>query len=141
MPAYNELDVEHSGDGFEIRTHSVVRQDQSKPNYDWPKLRISGDVDLESMLTEWYEVVGVSSNGSLDELLQNGLNHAISVAKDPCRVSADPAIKQFKANFRKAMGEGDAEVLASLKSQDADLYGELRDAAVAKIQAQNAALA
>lgn len=141
MPAYNELDVEHSGDGFEIRTHSVVRQDQSKPNYDWPKLRISGDVDLESMLTEWYEVVGGSSNGSLGELLQNGLNHAISVAKDPSRVSADPAIKQFKANFRKAMGEGDAEVLASLKSQDADLYGELRDAAVAKIQAQNAALA
>lgn len=141
MPAYSELDVEHIGEGFEIRTHSVVRQDQSKPNYDWPKLRISGDVDLESMLTEWYEVVGGSSNGSLAELLQNGLNHAISVAKDPSRVSADPAIKAFKASFRKAMGDGDAEVLASLKSQDAELYGELRDAAVAKIQAQNAALA
>ncbi len=141
MPAYSELDVEHIGEGFEIRTHSVVRQDQSKPNYDWPKLRISGDVDLESMLTEWYEVVGGSSNGSLAELLQNGLNHAISVAKDPSRVSADPAIKAFKASFRKAMGDGDAEVLASLKEQDAELYGELRDAAVAKIQAQNAALA
>jgi len=141
MPAYSELDVEHIGEGFEIRTHSVVRQDQSKPNYDWPKLRISGDVDLESMLTEWYEVVGGSSNGSLAELLQNGLNHAISVAKDPSRVSADPAIKAFKASFRKAMGDGDAEILASLKSQDAELYGELRDAAVAKIQAQNAALA
>ena len=141
MPAYRELDVEHIGEGCEIRTHSVVRQDQSKPNYDWPKLRISGDVDLESMLTEWYEVVGGSSNGSLAELLQNGLNHAISVAKDPSRVSADPAIKAFKASFRKAMGDGDAEVLASLKEQDAELYGELRDAAVAKIQAQNAALA
>ena len=142
MPAYNELDVEHSGDGFEIRTHSVVRQDQSKISYDWPKLRISSQtVDVANMLAEWYEVVGGSSNGSLTELLQNGLNHAISVAKDPSRVSADPAIKQFKANFRKAMGEGDAEVLASLKSQDADLYGELSDAAVAKIQAQNAALA
>ena len=141
MPAYSELDVAHIGEGFEIRTHSVVRQDQSKPNYDWPKLRISGDVDLESMLTEWYEVVGGSSNGSLAELLQNGLNHAISVAKDPSRVSADPAIKAFKASFRKAMGDGDAEVLASLKEQDAELYGELRDAAVAKIQAQNAALA
>ena len=141
MPAYSELDVEHIGEGFEIRTHSVVRQDQSKPNYDWPKLRISGDVDLESMLTEWYEVVGGRSNGSLAELLQNGLNHAISVAKDPSRVSADPAIKAFKASFRKAMGDGDAEVLASLKEQDAELYGELRDAAVAKIQAQHAALA
>ena len=141
MPAYNELDVEHSGDGFEIRTHHVSRQDANKPGYAWPKLRISGDVDLESMLTEWYEVVGGSSNGSLGELLQNGLNHSISVAKDPSRVSADPAIKQFKASFRKAMGEGDAEILASLKAQDAELYGELRDAAVAKIQAQNAALA
>ena len=142
MPAYNELDVEHSGDGFEIRTHSVVRQDQSKISYDWPKLRINSQtVDVANMLAEWYDVVGGSSNGSLTELLQNGLNHAISVAKDPSRVSADPAIKQFKASFRKAMGEGDAEVLASLKSQDADLYGELRDAAVAKIQAQNAALA
>jgi len=141
MPAYSELAIEHIGDGFEIRTHSVMRQDDSKPNYDWPKLRISGDVDLETMLTEWYEVVGGSSNGSLAELIQNGLNHSISVAKDPSRVSADPAIKQFKANFRKAMGEGNGEVLASLKAMDADLYGELRDAAVAKIQAQNEALA
>ena len=141
MPAYSELAIEHIGDGFEIRTHSVMRQDDSKPNYDWPKLRISGDVDLETMLTEWYEVVGGSQNGSLAELIQNGLNHSISVAKDPSRVSADPAIKQFKANFRKAMGEGNGEVLASLKAMDADLYGELRDAAVAKIQAQNEALA
>ena len=140
MPAYSELDVEHSGDGFEIRTHSVVRQDQSKPNYDWPKLRISGDVDLESMLTEWYEVVGGSSNGSLAELLQNGLNHAISVAKDPSRVSADPAIKAFKASFRTAVSKGDGEVLAELKSQDADLYEELKDAHIAKIQAQSGAL-
>ena len=141
MPAYSELAIEHIGEGFEIRTHSVMRQDDSKPNYDWPKLRISGDVDLETMLTEWYEVVGGSQNGSLAELIQNGLNHSISVAKDPSRVSADPAIKQFKANFRKAMGEGNGEVLASLKAMDADLYGELRDAAVAKIQAQNEALA
>jgi len=141
MPAYSELAIEHIGDGFEIRTHSVMRQDDSKPNYDWPKLRISGDVDLETMLTEWYEVVGGSQNGSLAELIQNGLNHSISVAKDPSRVSADPAIKQFKATFRKAMGEGNGEVLASLKAMDADLYGELRDAAVAKIQAQNEALA
>jgi len=140
MPAYNELDVEHIGEGFEIRTHHVARQDANKPGYAWPKLRISGDVDLESMLTEWYEIVGGSSNGSLAELLQNGLNHSISVAKDPSRVSADPAIKQFKASFRTAVSKGDAEVLAALKEQDADLYEELKDAHIAKIQAQSGAL-
>tara|TARA_R100001594_G_scaffold143485_1_gene191468 strand:+ start:537 stop:818 length:282 start_codon:yes stop_codon:yes gene_type:complete len=92
------------------------------------------------MLTEWYEVVGGSSNGSLAELLQNGLNHAISVAKDPSRVSADPAIKAFKASFRTAVSKGDGEVLAALKEQDADLYEELKDAHIAKIQAQSGAL-
>ena len=144
MPAYSELDLVHSGNGFEIRTHEVVRQDANKPSYSWPKLRIEGDIEygtLEDMLQTWYETVGGSQNGSLAELIQNGLNHSISVAKDPSRVSADPAIKQFKATFRKAMGEGDAEVLASLKSQDAVLYGELRDVAIAKIQAQSGALA
>jgi len=141
MPAYSELDLEFDGGTFEIRTHSVVRQDANKPSYSWPKLKIYGDVDFGSMLSEWYEIVGGEANGSLAELVQNGLNHAISVAKDPSRTSADPTIKEFKASFRTAVSNGNGGVLADLKAQNEDLYEELKAAHIAKIQAQSGALA
>ena len=137
MPAYEELDEVLMTDTFEIRTHSVNRQDNTKLSYDWPKLRITSDsVDIANMLAEWFYAVGGESNGSLTDLLQNGLNHAISVAKDPNRVSADPAIKQFKADFRKALGAGDGETLAALKDQDSDMFAELKDDHIAKLAAK-----
>ena len=124
-------------DTFEIRTHSVNRQDNTKLSYDWPKLRITSDsVDIANMLAEWFYAVGGESNGSLTDLLQNGLNHAISLAKDPNRVSADPAIKQFKADFRKALGAGDGETLAALKAQDSDIFEELKADHIAKLAAK-----
>ena len=137
MPAYEDLDEVLVTDTFEIRTHSVNRQDNTKLSYDWPKLRITSDsVDIANMLAEWFYAVGGESNGSLTDLLQNGLNHAISVAKDPNRVSADPAIKQFKADFRKALGAGDGETLAALKDQDSDMFAELKDDHIAKLAAK-----
>ena len=135
MPAYEDLDEVLVTDTFEIRTHSVNRQDNTKLSYDWPKLRITSDsVDIANMLAEWFYAVGGESNGSLTDLLQNGLNHAISVAKDPNRVSADPAIKQFKADFRKALGAGDGETLAALKDQDGDMFEDLKNDHIAKLE-------
>ena len=137
MPAYAELDEVLVTDTFEIRVHSVNRQDESKMSYDWPKLKIVSDsVDVADMLAEWYNAVGGEANGSLTDLLQNGLNHAISVAKDPNRVSADPRIKEFKASFRKALGAGDGDTLASLKEEDLDMFEELKADHIAKLAAK-----
>ena len=135
MPAYAELDEVLVTDTFEIRTHSVNRQDASKMSYDWPKLKItSGSVDIADMLAEWYHAVGGEANGTLTDLLQNGLNHAISVAKDPNRISADPVIKQYKADFRKALGAGDGETLAALKDQDPVMFEDLKNDHIAKLE-------
>ena len=137
MPAYEELDVVLMHDRYQIRTHSVNRQDADKASYDWPKLRItSNNVDVADMLAQWYDAVGGEVNGSLTDLLQNGLNHAISVAKDPSRISADPRIKEFKASFRKALGAGDGETLATLKAEDADMFEALKDDHIAKLAAK-----
>lgn len=138
MPAYEELDLVGSGEGFEIREHNVNRQDASKPSYGWPKVRISDTPDWNTFLYEWYNLVGGEANGSLEDLIQNGLNHAISVVKDPSRETADPAIKQFKSDFRKALGAGDGATLTELKAQNADLFNELRDAHIER-EAQKAA--
>ena len=138
MPAYEELDLVGSGEGFEIRVHTVNRQAASKPSYGWPKVRISETPDWNTFLYEWYNLVGGEANGSLEDLIQNGLNHAISVVKDPSRETADPAIKQFKSDFRKALGAGDGETLTELKAQNADLFNELRDAHIER-EAQKAA--
>ena len=127
MPSYEELDLVGSGEGFEIRAHSVNRQDANKPSYDWPKVRIFETPDWNTFLYEWFNLVGGDANGSLEDLIQNGLNHAISVVKDPSRETSDPAIKEFKSNFRKALGAGDAEALAELKAQNEELFIELRD--------------
>ena len=141
MPAYAELDAVLVTDTFEIRTHSVNRQDDSKTSYDWPKLKIVSDsVDIADMLAEWFSAVGGDANGSLTDLLQNGLNHAISVAKDPDRVSADPSIKEFKASFRKALGAGDMPTLDILKDENYNLFIECRDDAKRKIEEKNALL-
>ena len=134
MPAYEELDEVLITDAYEIRTHSVNRQDNTKLSYDWPKLRITGGCDLADMLREWYNAVGGEVNGTLSDLLQNGLNHAISVAKDPNRISADPAIKEFKASFRKALGAGDGAMLAVLKDENIDLFEELKADHIAKLE-------
>jgi len=137
MPAYEELDVVLMHDRYQIRTHSVNRQDADKASYDWPKLRItSNNVDVADMLAQWYDAVGGEVNGSLTDLLQNGLNHAISVAKDPSRISADPRIKEFKASFRKALGAGDGETLATLKAENADMFEALKDDHIAKLAAK-----
>ena len=141
MPAYEELDLVVEHERYQIRLHTVNRQDASKPSYDWPKLRITSDsVDYGALLEEWYEAVGGEANGSLRDLVQNGLNHAISVVKDPSRETADPAIKQFKSDFRKALGAGDAETLTELKAQNADLFNELRDAHIEREAKKAAAL-
>ena len=140
MPAYEELDLVGSGEGFEIRAHSVNRQDANKPSYDWPKVRITDTPDWNTFLSEWYELVGGDVNGDLEDLIQNGLNHAISVVKDPSRETSDPAIKEFKSNFRKALGAGDAETLAELKAQNADLFNDLRNAHIEKEAKKAAAL-
>ena len=140
MPAYEELDLVGSGEGFEIREHQVNRQDASKPSYGWPKVRISDTPDWNTFLYEWYNLVGGEANGSLEDLIQNGLNHAISVVKDPSRETADPAIKQFKSDFRKALGAGDGETLTELKAQNADLFNELRDAHIEREAKKAAAL-
>ena len=140
MPAYEELDLVGSGEGFEIREHNVNRQDASKPSYGWPKVRISDTPDWNTFLYEWYNLVGGEANGSLEDLIQNGLNHAISVVKDPSRETADPAIKQFKSDFRKALGAGDGETLTELKAQNADLFNELRDAHIEREAKKAAAL-
>jgi len=137
MPAYEDLDVVLMHDRYQIRTHSVNRQDAEKASYDWPKLRITSDsVDVADMLAEWYDAVGGEVNGSLTDLLQNGLNHAISVAKDPSRISSDPRIKEFKASFRKALGAGDGETLAALKAEDADMFEALKEDHIAKLAAK-----
>jgi hypothetical protein len=141
MPAYEELDEVLTHERYQIRMHSVNRQDETKSSYDWPKLRITSDsVDIADMLAEWYNAVGGAVNGSLTDLLQNGLNHAISVAKDPDRVSADPEIKQFKADFRKALGEKDMPTLDILKDENYDLFIELRDDHKRKIEEKMALL-
>ena len=141
MPAYEELDLVVEHERYQVRLHTVNRQDASKPSYDWPKLRITSDsVDYGALLEEWYEAVGGEANGSLRDLVQNGLNHAISVVKDPSRETADPAIKQFKSDFRKALGAGDGETLTELKAQDADLFNELRDAHIEREAKKAAAL-
>jgi hypothetical protein len=140
MPAYEELDLVGSGEGFEIREHNVNRQDASKPSYGWPKVRISETPDWNTFLYEWYNLVGGEANGSLEDLIQNGLNHAISVVKDPSRETADPAIKQFKSDFRKALGAGDGATLTELKAQNADLFNELRDAHIEREAKKAAAL-
>ena len=140
MPAYEELDLVGSGEGFEIREHQVNRQDASKPSYGWPKVRIFETPDWNTFLYEWYNLVGGEENGSLEDLIQNGLNHAISVVKDPSRETADPAIKQFKSDFRKALGAGDGETLTELKAQNADLFNELRDAHIEREAKKAAAL-
>ena len=140
MPAYEELDLVGSGEGFEIREHNVNRQDASKPSYGWPKVRISDTPDWNTFLYEWYNLVGGEANGSLEDLIQNGLNHAISVVKDPSRETADPAIKQFKRDFRKALGAGDGATLTELKAQNADLFNELRDAHIEREAKKAAAL-
>ena len=140
MPAYEELDLVGSGEGFEIREHQVNRQDASKPSYGWPKVRIFETPDWNTFLYEWYNLVGGEANGSLEDLIQNGLNHAISVVKDPSRETADPAIKQFKSDFRKALGAGDGETLTELKAQNADLFNELRDAHIEREAKKAAAL-
>ena len=138
MPAYSELDAIEVNEVYEIRTHSVNRQDANKVSYDWPKLKIMSDqaVDFNELLENWYAAVGGNSNGSLADLVQNGLNHAISVAKDPSRISADPRIKEYKASFRKALGAGDGETLAALKSEDADMFEALKEDHIAKLAAK-----
>ena len=141
MPAYEELDVVLMHERYQIRTHSVNRQDAEKASYDWPKLRItSNSVDFADMLAQWYDAVGGEVNGSLTDLLQNGLNHAISVAKDPSRISSDPRIKEFKASFRKALGANDLTTLEDLKAENEDLFVELKDEAKRKIEAKAALL-
>ena len=140
MPAYEELELVGSGEGFEIREHQVNRQDATKPSYGWPKVRISETPDWNTFLYEWYNLVGGEANGSLEDLIQNGLNHAISVVKDPSRETADPAVKQFKSDFRKALGAGDGETLTELKAQNADLFNELRDAHIEREAKKAAAL-
>ena len=141
MPAYEELDLLVEHQRYQIRLHQVNRQDASKPSYEWPKLRITSDsVDYGALLEEWYEAVGGEANGSLSDLVQNGLNHAISVVKDPSRETSDPAIKEFKSNFRKALGAGDAETLAERKAQNADLFNDLRDAHIEKEAKKTATL-
>ena len=140
MPSYEKLKLVGSGEGFEIRAHSVNRQDANKPSYDWPKVRIFETPDWNTFLAEWFNLVGGDANGMLDDLVQNGLNHAISVVKDPSRETSDPAIKEFKSNFRKALGAGDAETLAELKAQDADLFNDLRNAHIEKEAKKAAAL-
>ena len=127
MPAYEELDLVGSGEGFEVREHNVNRQDASKPSYGWPKVRISETPDWNTFLYEWYNLVGGEANGSLEDLIQNGLNHAISVVKDPSRETADPEIKAFKKAFRNALSAADGETLAELKTQNEELFIELRD--------------
>ena len=138
MPAYSELDAIEVNEVYEIRTHSVNRQDANKVSYDWPKLKIMSDqaVDFNELLENWYAAVGGNSNGTLADLLQNGLNHAISVAKDPSRISSDPRIKEFKASFRKALGANDLTTLEDLKAENEDLFVELRDEAKRKIEAK-----
>jgi hypothetical protein len=132
MPAYEELDLVASGVNYEIRTHHVNRQDPTKTDYTWPKIRISGPVDWNVLIPEWYEAV--ESNAPVESLVGNGLCHSISVDKDPDRESADPAIKEFKASFRKALGAGDGSMLAVLKDENIDLFEELKADHIAKLE-------
>ena len=141
MPAYEELEVVVEHESYQIRLHTVNRQDASKPSYDWPKLRITSDsVDYSALLEEWYEAVGGEANGSLKDLVQNGLNHAISVVKDLARETSNPEIKVFKSAFRKALSAGDAETLTELKAQNVDLFDELRNAHIEREAKKAAAL-
>ena len=133
MPAYEELDLVASGENYEIRTHHVNRQDTTKDDYTWPKVRTSAPIrDWNVFMSEWYAAVDTTT--PLESLVDNGLCHSISVDKDPSRESADPAIKQYKADFRKALGAGDGETLAALKAQDGDMFEELKADHIAKLE-------
>jgi hypothetical protein len=132
MPAYEELDLVASGENYEIRTHHVNRQDPTKTDYTWPKVRISGPVDWNVFIPEWAEAV--EAEGVLETLVANSLCHGISVQKDPDRESADPTIKEFKASFRKALGAGDGPMLAVLKDENIDLFEELKANHIAKLE-------
>ena len=125
MPAYEELDLVASGVNYEIRTHHVNRQDPTKTDYTWPKVRISGPVDWNVFIPEWAEAV--EAEGVLETLVANSLCHGISVQKDPDRESSDPSIKEFKAAFRKALGANDRATLDILKGENYDLFIEIRD--------------
>ena len=133
MPAYEELDLVASGENYEIRTHHVNRQDTTKDDYTWPKVRTSAPIrDWNVFMSEWYAAVDTTT--PLESLVDNGLCHSISVDKDPSRESADPTIKEFKASFRKALGAGDGPMLAVLKDENIDLFEELKADHIAKLE-------
>jgi len=140
MPAYAELDLVTEGENYEIRTHNVNRQDSTKASYTWPKVRITGPVDWNIFMAEWSEAV--ESEGDLESLVSNCLNHGISVQKDPDRESADPTIKEFKARFRHAISLHKSDkamalqITATLKEEDPDLLADLKQAHRAKIMSQ-----
>ena len=138
MPAYAELDLVADGENYEIRTHDVNRQDSTKASYTWPKVRITGPVDWNVFIAEWSEAVEVE--GDLESLIATSLNHGISVQKDPNRESADPVIKEFKSNFRKAMSLQSQSMVNALKADNEDLFNELRDDFKAKILAKQGLL-
>jgi len=133
MPAYEELELVASGENYEIRTHHVNRQDTTKKDYTWPKVRTSAPIrDWNVFMAEWYEAV--DTNTPLESLVDNGLCHSISVDKDPSRESADPSIKEFKATFRKALSAGTVTVLETLKDENIDLFEELKADHIAKLE-------
>ena len=142
MPSFKELPEIGSGAGYEIREHSVNRQDASKPSYVWPKVRITDTPDWNVFLAEWYETVGGGNNGHLEDLVTNGLNHSISVVKDPARISSDPEVIEFKAKFRHAISLWKSnkalarEIMEELKTIDLELLEELKKAHTEKIMSQ-----
>ena len=141
MPAYAELELLSEGSGFELRQHDVNRQDPSKQDYFWPKLGWTTDeedIDWNVFIPLYIKAAGVE--GSPKAFVKVSFNHGISVQKDPDRESSDPEIKQFKADFRKALGEKDMSTLDILKGENHDLFIELRDDHKRKIEEKMALL-
>ena len=141
MPAYAELELLAEGSDFELRAHDVNRQDPSKQDYFWPKLgwaTDAEDIDWNVFIPEYIKAAGVE--GSPKAFVKVSFNHGISVQKDPDRESSDPEIKQFKADFRKALGEKDMSTLDILKGENHDLFIELRDDHKRKIEEKMALL-
>ena len=141
MPAYAELELLAEGSDFELRQHDVNRQDPSKQDYFWPKLgwaTDAEDIDWNVFIPEYIKAAGVE--GSPKAFVKVSFNHGISVQKDPDRESSDPEIKQFKADFRKALGEKDMSTLDILKGENHDLFIELRDDHKRKIEEKMALL-
>ena len=141
MPAYAELELLADGSDFELRQHDVNRQDPSKQDYFWPKLGWTTneeDIDWNVFISEYMKAAGVE--GSPKAFVKVSFNHGISVQKDPDRESSNPEIKEFKAAFRKALGEKDMHTLDILKGENHDLFIELRDDHKRKIEEKMALL-